>query len=740
MPEPLTVQEQFATEYNPYGINTAGLPLTSQMGGLNSALPNLIDGYTRPQGIGGGQINAPLNVIPVGATVIVLSSEGNIQAALDALATNGGLLHLIAGTYQVTSALIVPALVTIEGDTAATTIINFNSTAANFQLTGTNVYTTGTIASISGGVNVVGSGTTWTVAMVGRQIFINNRWYVIAAFTDTTHITIATGYADGATFSGNYRISSVIREVEFKQLTIKSSTGTAIVGTDVRDLLIRECTILSNNKGFTFTNFMNVDVELTTIASSTSDGYGLTNGSFFDAAQFASVSNGGHGGNLNTIKSSEISFSACDSNTLDGLHLRTVTNSLFKMELSGNGDQGVELVSACDSVFINDSLINNNTSDGVKLTASATNCIIGAACNISGNGGYGVNIVDSTSTNTRIGLTYFASNTSGAVNDTGVGTVIRGNIGINDNITGLFGGTGADLALSISSGTTTLSLASATSFIKNYSSISITGTGTLAFSNPNTNGSIIILKSQGDVTLTSSSAPMIDASGMGAAGGTAGAGDGNVGISGQAIWATTNGGGGGFRPVLVSDSGAAGAASAALSPSYTLNDTIYHVVRWSIGAGGGGGGGAKSGGGGGGGGGANVSAGSAGNAGATGNAGLTGPGAGGNGGVGGAFLIIECGGKLNFTTTSGISVNGLVGAVGNNGSATNDGGGGGGGGGAGGVCVIIYNALTASSGTITKAGGLGGAGGTPVGLGGVGGNGGAGAAGLSLVILNTAFA
>src|ERR1035437_3459937 len=51
-----------------------------------------------------------------------------------------------------------------------------------------------------------------------------------------------------------------------------------------------------------------------------------------------------------------------------------------------------------------------------------------------------------------------------------------------------FGGTGADGALAISSGTTTIDCANAAKVIKNYSSISITGTGTLAFSNPNTNG------------------------------------------------------------------------------------------------------------------------------------------------------------------------------------------------------------------------------------------------------------
>lgn len=85
-----------------------------------------------------------------------------------------------------------------------------------------------------------------------------------------------------------------------------------------------------------------------------------------------------------------------------------------------------------------------------------------------------------------------------------------------------FGGTGADGALSISSGTTNINLGGAQVFIKNYTSISITGTGALTFSNPHANGTTILLKSQGNVTLTSSAAACIDVSGMGAAGNTTG--------------------------------------------------------------------------------------------------------------------------------------------------------------------------------------------------------------------------
>lgn len=62
-----------------------------------------------------------------------------------------------------------------------------------------------------------------------------------------------------------------------------------------------------------------------------------------------------------------------------------------------------------------------------------------------------------------------------------------------------FGGDGSDGALGVS-GTTNLDAASANVLLKNYTSISITGT--LGLSNRATDGSILILKSQGDVTIS----------------------------------------------------------------------------------------------------------------------------------------------------------------------------------------------------------------------------------------------
>lgn len=242
-----------------------------------------------------------------------------------------------------------------------------------------------------------------------------------------------------------------------------------------------------------------------------------------------------------------------------------------------------------------------------------------------------------------------------------------------------FGGTGADGALTITSGTTTIDLVGAQFLVKNYTSISITGTGKLAFSNPHANGTTIVLKSQGAVTLTSSQAPMIDASNCGAIGGTAVSGSSQTGNSGSngisfAMFKTNFGtvGTGGAIPTAINIS----------ALSLTLSQLSQKYPYTFVGAGG-----------------------ASGNTSSLPNGSATS----GVGGRGGGCLIIECGGAWNFTTAAGIKVGGSNGgnaSVSSSLGATSAGGGGGG----GGMFIGLYNTSTANTGTVTIAGGSGGLG------------------------------
>lgn len=272
--------------------------------------------------------------------------------------------------------------------------------------------------------------------------------------------------------------------------------------------------------------------------------------------------------------------------------------------------------------------------------------------------------------------------TSAGAGDAGKGVKLGSDGKINKSmIKTKFGGTGADGALSVSSGNTNIDLGGVQYFEKNYSSISITGTGSITFINPHAKGTVIVLRCSGDVVLTSSATPMINASGCGASGAS--------GVTRSASGSQTGGNGSdgtNFNYLLTKGAvyQTAGAI-ATLALQATIPSWIALIAKYPrlfVGGGGGSGG-------------------------IYNNDAGTGNTTSGAGGRGGGCLIIECAGSWNFTTTNGISVAGQNGGAGTMGAGVADGGTGGGGGGGGGLFIGLYNVLVANSGTVNVAGGVG---------------------------------
>lgn len=254
---------------------------------------------------------------------------------------------------------------------------------------------------------------------------------------------------------------------------------------------------------------------------------------------------------------------------------------------------------------------------------------------------------------------------------------------------GKFGGDGSDGALSVTSGTTTISASSSKVVTKNYTSITISSGATLAFSTPHTNGTLVILRCQGNVTI----AGTVDLREMGAAKGTT-------------AWG-----------ILDSSNhhGTSAAAGAQYSNTflYLYNDSNHFYRKFIVltpGSGGADGSGGttdnKPGGAGSLFGAGGAAAATTGDGNAAGGAMAGGSGACSTSGsgtteakAGGGALLIECAGALNFTGT-----------IYTKGSTPGSGGGykQSGSGSAGGMCVVLYNTLTANSGTIDDSGGAGG--------------------------------
>ena len=398
-------------------------------------------------------------------------------------------------------------------------------------------------------------------------------------------------------------------------------------------------------------------------------------------------------------------------------------------DASGNITVG-QVAANQSNVYITSGAVHlrNNTTDKIVLNADGTAFFAGA-----------IMVGDGTSTSGTITLnhyatggdTYFAGGTITPADWTAQGGFIMGiddsdsdkvkfyfgdsaagqfvdyNVTVADAVTvngirvgtaGYFEGDGSDGALSTSSGTTNIDASGANIVTKQYTSISITGAAILALTNKATDGTILILKSRGDVTISGT----IDLDGDGADGGAGGASDGVLGFS--IVGTGDNYGDSGGNGVAGGAGGVGGTGSARYDARglYAPTCKLYNsTVIVGCGSGGGGGGDGTT-------------------AGGTSD--------GGTGGAGGGCVIIMCGGALNFTGT--INVRGEDGEDGDDGAPPpNAPGGGGGGGGSAGMCVILYNELTAASGTINAYGGGGGDGGD--GSGGFGGGGGGGEGGAS---------
>lgn len=136
---------------------------------------------------------------------------------------------------------------------------------------------------------------------------------------------------------------------------------------------------------------------------------------------------------MDTVSSFETHFADfSNSTTGDGLIMIGCSSAtIFDSSISGNLNYGVQMTD-CDSIIFSCDAIYGNGLDGVKLVSGNSNIMFNGS-DMSANGGYGVNIVDATTTKTTIVSNTSSTNVSGSVNNLGTSTLIRSNQGIVDN-------------------------------------------------------------------------------------------------------------------------------------------------------------------------------------------------------------------------------------------------------------------------------------------------------------------
>lgn len=360
-----------------------------------------------------------------------VSIDGNIQEAIDIVGSHGGgEVHLDAGTFELTEGLNIPSNVALVGQGIGVTILNLSAETA-IQAHGTNVYSIGTITSVVGGTAVTGSGTSWLANVVaGYQIWLNNRWHIIAAVTGNTTLVLAEAYTGPPISAGTaYVTANVVSNVKFQGFTVQqSSQDTSIVDFSYcRGASIKE--VLGYGGDVNFLLFYVSVGYLSQVISASSSAYGfkfLNCGLFTvnDCPALSSLNTGFYISNMNVCD-----FDSCisEGNTIDGVYIDNSTNTFLNISSSQNNGMGYKLNSANENIIIFGSSIFNNATDGIRLVATSDNCRISNNL-IQSNGSVGIVIAAASCNDNIIIGNIITINTAGIVTDSGTNTLIRSNI------------------------------------------------------------------------------------------------------------------------------------------------------------------------------------------------------------------------------------------------------------------------------------------------------------------------
>jgi hypothetical protein len=365
-------------------------------------------------------------IFNIGGTVITINNTQDIQTNIDLIDSyGGGTLYLQNGTYTLTADITIPSGVTIAGVARDTVIIECGN--YKLQIVGSNAYNTGTVTIANGGTTVVGVGTTWTSAMVGRYIYLGKYgdffWYEITGFTDTTHITIREPYTGQTDLAGDtYTIATIVRDARINRLTVQNATGVAIKFQYIVECSLNDINVFGSGTGLDFDQALFPLMVISVIGCGVNVDWNEVSGFEINFSIF-SDSTSGAGMVFTSTGNATFFDSGIVGNFGDGLNMTSCSSiSFLSMDVSSNGGQGIELVSDCSRNSFFAVNMNNNTSDGIKFTATTDNNSINS-CVIADNGGWGINIAAATCDNNILIGVNASGNASGSLTDSGTGTL-----------------------------------------------------------------------------------------------------------------------------------------------------------------------------------------------------------------------------------------------------------------------------------------------------------------------------
>ncbi|MBU2249783.1 MAG: right-handed parallel beta-helix repeat-containing protein [Gammaproteobacteria bacterium] len=374
--------------------------------------------------------------IALGGRITNVYPGQNIQKAVDKVHKyGGGVVFLKNGTHVVNYDINLYSNIYLQGQNGESAIIDFNSEAYSIKAVGSGAYVTGTLSVTNNSQTVTGVGTTWISTMIGQRILLDGLWYVISAVGSTTSLTISAPYG-GTTLSGtSYTIATVIEDIKISDLVVKNSASSALKFQYANECWVRDINVQTSVIGIDIDDssqfaFYQVDT--------TACYYGWTiNNTHYIECVGSGVLDSLVGSALAIDNVSYASFMSCFflNSAGDGLNIsNSKIISIHSSTFIENAGQGIEFVSGNTSIYIMQCSVQSNGSDGIKLTATTDNCLFLGVL-LKDNGGYGLNVAAATCDDNVLSACNLTGNTSGSVSDSGTGTVIRGNVGVDDTST-----------------------------------------------------------------------------------------------------------------------------------------------------------------------------------------------------------------------------------------------------------------------------------------------------------------
>ena len=219
----------------------------------------------------------------------------------------------------------------------------------------------------------------------------------------------------------------------FEALTLQNSSTDLINGTYINNLGMNDLTCRSGLTGMNLSH-----IETANITSSLQDscgtGMAVANSELFTIISTNSTNcTSGGGVALDTVSNSVSIACSVDACVGGGYLFTNCSNFGFEnFAVTNITGVGIDFNGGGAGFALSLGFIDSCSSDGVSIHDSATGITLTAANTFTNNGGYGINIASGSADNLIVG-NRFASNTSGAVNNGGTGTLIRSNIGVSDS-------------------------------------------------------------------------------------------------------------------------------------------------------------------------------------------------------------------------------------------------------------------------------------------------------------------